>query len=367
MAFLTVLLVLAAEVLQYGSALPFGAETEYKLHEKRHQPTDGAWRQNRRVEPDAIIPLRIGLTQANLDAGHDRLMSVSDPSSSSFGKYLTASEVHDLFSPSAKAIAQVREWLISSGIDDGDVIHSENRGWFALEVPAVHVERLFRAELHEYEHDASGSLRLGCDEYHVPAHLSEHIDYITPGVKLSHTLRKRNGPGWPGHPHRPWRHPVPHHHGPWPLPPAAHGLPPDLRHCGVNITPPCLRALYHLPLATVDDPANSPGFFEQGDYYAQEDLDLYFKHYAPQVPNGTMPVRRLIDGAKTPESVNSPYVTGESDLDLQIAFSLVYPTVPTVYQVDDKHYAVKEIARINLFNTFLDAVSVHLPTRVFDC
>lgn len=219
---------------------------------------------------------------------------------------------------------------------------------------------LFRTEIHEYEHQESGHLRLGCDEYHVPAYLSEHIDYITPGVKLSHNLRKRGGAGWRHRPHpprRPWRKPVPHHHGPWPLPPAAHGLPPDLRHCGINITPPCLRALYNLPLGTIDDPANSPGFFEQGDYYAQEDLNLYFKHYVPQIPNGTEPIRKLIDGAEAPVPLHDPTNTGEADLDLQIGFSLVYPTIPTVYQVDDKHYAVNEVAKDNLFNTFLDAVS----------
>jgi tripeptidyl-peptidase-1 len=111
---------------------------------------------------------------------------------------------------------------------------------------------------------------------------------------------------------------------------------------------------------TINDPANSPGFFEQGDYYSQTDLDLYFKKWAPWVPVGTPPIRQLIDGAKVPVPVNDSLNTGENDLDLQIGFALVYPTIPTVYQVDDRHYAPKEIARINLFNTFLDAVRAAL-------
>ena len=366
MAPLTFLLLLIAQVFLYvdpGIALPLEKEHEYKLHEKRGSSEIGGWQRIRRVDSDAIVPLRIGLTQTNLDAGYDRLMSVSDPNSSNFGTYLTASEVHDLFSPSAEAVGQVREWLSSSGINGSDIVYSENKGWLALEIPALQVERLFRAEIHEYEHDKYGRLRLGCDEYHVPVHLSEHIDYITPGVKLSHTLRKRSGSGWPGRPHGPWRRPAHHHHRPWPLPPAAHGLPPNLRHCDVNITPHCWRALYHLPRGTINDPANSPGFFEQGDYYSQKDLDLYFQRYAPWVPEGTTPIRQLIDGAKVPVPVKDPDNDGENDLDLQIGFSLVYPTIPTVYQVDDRHYAVKEIAKDNLFNTFLDAVGADLTMR----
>ena len=127
-----------------------------------------------------------------------------------------------------------------------------------------------------------------------------------------------------------------------------------------HITPACLRALYGIPLGKVNDPANSPGFFEQGDYYSQTDLDLQFKHYATRVPVGTEPIRKLIDGAKVPVPADSPLNTGESDVDLQIAMPLIYPTIPTVYQVDDQHYSPKEVARVNLFNTFLDAVSADI-------
>ena len=347
-----------------GLALPLEDRSKYALHEKRDLSRTGAWRPSTRVASDAIVPLRIGLVQTNLEHGYDRLQAVSDPASPSFGKHLSADEVHDLFSPSSEAITQVREWLIVSGIDESNIVHSDNKGWFALEIEAAHVERLFRTEIREYEHDDSGHLRLGCDEYHVPAHLTDHIDYITPGVKLSHSLRKRGGDGWPGWPHHPHgphgphRHPIPHHHGPPHLPPAAHGLPPDLQHCNVNITPVCYRALYGIPLGKVNDPANSPGFFEQGDYYSQADLDLQFKYYATRVPVGTEPIRKLIDGAEVPVPADSPLNTGESDIDLQIAMPLIYPTIPTVYQVDDQNYAPKEVARDNLFNTFLDAVSV---------
>lgn len=365
MALKTLLLSLSVAILQcagLGGALPLEVDSKFIVHEKRDASDSETWRRSTRVDSNAIVPLRIGLVQTNLEHGYDRLQTISDPSSPSFGNHLPAEEVYDLFSPSKEAIMQVREWLIVSGIEESSIIHSDNKGWFAMEISVAEVERLFKTEIHEFEHHETGHLRLGCDEYHVPVHLSEHIDYVTPGVKFSHIVRKRSGEGWPGWPHhphgphRPWRHPIPHHHGPPHLPPAAQGLAPDLQHCDVNITPPCLRALYGIPLGKVDDPANSPGFFEQGDYYAQEDLDLYFKELATNVPVGTQPIRNLIDGAKVPVPVNDSSNGGEAALDLQIGFSLVYPTIPTVYQVDDRHYAVKEVAKDNLFNTFLDAV-----------
>ena len=229
-----------------------------------------------------------------------------------------------------------------------------------MDLPASEFERLFLTELHEYEHSKTGALKLGCEQYHVPHHIQDHIDYITPGVKFSASVIKRDVAGWPNRPHGPGWKPVHHHHHP--LPPAAHGLPPDLQACGVNITPPCLRALYDLPENKVASPENSPGFFEQGDYYSQTALDLYFKNIATNVPVGTTPRPQFIDGAEAPVRLNSPVNTGESDIDLEIAFSLVYPTIPTVYQVDDRPTAVHELATYNLFNTFLDAVSNPLYT-----
>ena len=141
------------------------------------------------------------------------------------------------------------------------------------------------------------------------------------------------------------------------MPPAAHGLPPDLQHCGVNITPACVRALYNLPIGTVCDPDSAPGFYEQGDYYSQTDLNLFFSHFARNVPQNSAPTPQFIDGAKAPVAASSPANGGESDIDLDIGFSLVYPTIPKLYQVDDFPTATAELAHYNLFNTFLDAVS----------
>ena len=101
-------------------------------------------------------------------------------------------------------------------------------------------------------------------------------------------------------------------------------MPPDLQNCGVNITPTCIKALYQIPNAYLKDDVNQMGLYESGDVYSQEDLNLFFAAYAPNVPQGTHPKLDSIDGGVAPEPATSQYVTGESDIDMDLAYSLIY-------------------------------------------
>jgi len=105
------------------------------------------------------------------------------------------------------------------------------------------------------------------------------------------------------------------------LPAAAGKLPPDVQGCGVNITPPCWKALYKLPdVNPPSTPANSLGLFEQGDYIAVSDVQSYLKEFAPYVPPDHLPIPALIDGAAYSFPANNTlYVGGEADLDVDIA------------------------------------------------
>lgn len=107
---------------------------------------------------------------------------------------------------------------------------------------------------------------------------------------------------------------------PWDFKPDAAGkLPADLQGCGRNMTPTCIKAMYHIPDATTATPGNSLGLYEQGDYFAKSDLDLFYAKYAPHIPQGTYPIPALIDGANFSVPANSPLNTGESDIDIDMA------------------------------------------------
>ncbi|KAF2722006.1 serine endopeptidase [Polychaeton citri CBS 116435] len=327
------------------------------------------WKRSARVDEDAIIPLRIGLAQRNLHTGYDRLMEVAHPSSKKFGKHLSPEEVHEIFAPHEETSAAVREWLHSAGIKAEDVMHFENKGWLGVDLPVKDAERLFATQYYEHE-NVKGEVRLGCDEYSVPGHLVEHIDYITPGVRLSAPMRKRAvqkrdgsdfggwkpGPGHHGPPHFP-----PGHYGPWHKPPGAGQLPAELQDCARNFTPPCYRAIYNIPNAYEKGwnvSGNSLGLYESGDTYSQEDLNLFYKSYAPYIPAGTAPIPAFIDGAQAPVPAASEDNTGESDIDLAITISLIYPQTVTLYQTDDRPQSDAELEGEleGFLNTFLDAL-----------
>lgn len=69
-----------------------------------------------------------------------------------------------MFAPTEHAIQEVRNWLIASGIGESSIIHSENKGWFALDIPVSQAESLFQTEYHEHVHTDTGDVKVGCHE-----------------------------------------------------------------------------------------------------------------------------------------------------------------------------------------------------------
>lgn len=69
------------------------------------------------------------------------------------------------------------------------------------------------------------------------------------------------------------------------------------------------------------------------------------------MPQGTHPKLDSVDGGQAPVAPGSVWNTGESDIDMDIAFSLTYPQTVTLYQVDDLQNAYYDG-----FNNFLDAL-----------
>ncbi|TVY86452.1 Aorsin, partial [Lachnellula willkommii] len=208
----------------------------YSLHEKR-SALPKSWVRSNRVEGDSILPVRIGLTQTNLENGYGHLMDVSHPDSPNFGKHWTAEQVHEMFAPSKETVEMVREWLVSTGIEDESIVHSDNKGWIALNIPASQAEDLFKTEYHEHVHSTSGKVRIGSDEYYVPDHVRVHVDYISPGVKLSAPLKKNKVKRTESkvvHKPGPVKMDPPENPHPWQVLPAASGLPADLQDCGRN-------------------------------------------------------------------------------------------------------------------------------------
>lgn len=163
-----------------GSVIPAG----HVLHERR-DVEHPAFSKRSPVPVGRQLPVRVGLTQRNLDFGHDLLMEISTPGSPKYGQHHSADEVIDLFAPSEETVRSVSKWLEDAGISHFS--QSFNKQWMQFDTEVEVLEALVKAKFHEYEHVESGATHVACDEYHVPAHIQEHIDYITPGIKLVST------------------------------------------------------------------------------------------------------------------------------------------------------------------------------------
>jgi tripeptidyl-peptidase-1 len=69
-----------------------------------------------------------------------------------------------MFAPAANAVKEVRDFLLRSGVADNVIVHSENKGWLAFDIPSSKAEELFQTEYHEHFHYESGKVKVGCDE-----------------------------------------------------------------------------------------------------------------------------------------------------------------------------------------------------------
>lgn len=329
---------LAAAALASATAA-IAIPNSHVVHEERAAAPE-RWVKRARVAPDSILPVRIGLTQSNLDRGEEFLHSVSHPDSPSFGKHWTAEEVIEAFKPSDETVDAVKQWLEEAGFTR--VVHSDNKGWLAFDAPASEVEALLHAEYHEYEDTISGGVLPSCDRYHVPGHIRHHIDYITPGLKLlapnhrpKQGLKKRELAPRSVRPNH-WRQ------SQWPD--HAKGRD-DLSICDTTITPACVKALYKIPEFPLDryspNPDNKMAIYEADlQQWDQTDMNLFFANFTPWIHNGTGPRTVSIDGGVPHNNnvTNAAINGGEILLDLQLSYPIVYPQTIEIWDENDMHY-----------------------------
>lgn len=67
---------------------------------------------------------------------------------------------------------------------------SPGKGWLKFDASVEELENLLSTKYHVYEHATTQEGHIGCDEYHLPAEMVPHIDFVTPSVS---TIRTGNG------------------------------------------------------------------------------------------------------------------------------------------------------------------------------
>ena len=124
-------------------------------------------------------------------------------------------------------------------------------------------------------------IRLACESYHLPEHLTPHVDFVTPTVHFDAKLSKRSSSGQPlrtvG------------------LPNSGNGpkttgqlleladLGSELEKCDSQITPACLRALYNFNYVPVATEKNSYGIGECVDVVERTSSDMACSRVYPAI------------------------------------------------------------------------------------
>ena len=275
-----------------------------------------------------------------------------------------------MFAPSEAVVDAVKDWLVGAGVAAEKLSLSANKQWIQFDAYAEEVEELLVTDYFEYEHLSSCTKTVAVEEYYIPLELRELIDYITPGVKL------RADPGKLKKIKRRQEREALEKRGVKPMftnlefldsqEAADTGLPPlNSTNCDTYVTTACIRAQYSIPNNTLAAAGNELGIFESlEDHYSKKDLDTFFATMYPDIPQGTYPEERLIDGAigaveDIPGHVQSQAGV-ESDLDFESAWPLIWPQKTVLFQADDEFYEANQTSLttpyIGFFNTFFDAI-----------
>ncbi|KAK7059628.1 subtilisin-like protein [Favolaschia claudopus] len=339
------MLVLFSLVLAVGAASQ--SISPSVQHAKRHSLPAG-WSRVRRHAPDAVLPLRFGLTQPNADMQslEALLNDVSHPDSPNYGNHWSAGRVAEHFAPTKESVNTVVSWISDSGVARERVRVSKTKGWVMVNATVAEAEALLNTEYHVYAHD-SGKEHVACDAYHVPAHVVPHVEVVTPTIDFNAILRRSASPTGThirvGEPGFGTVNPV--------MKSKISSIFHQLDDCDKQITPACLRALYNfvypLPLAASRNSYAIVEYTPQA--YLGSDLDMWFSNFSSDLV-GARPVLKAVDGGVVQTDTKGFNFNGESNLDLEYAMGLVGKHQPvTLYQVGDLQMGAS-------FNNLLDAL-----------
>ena len=116
----------------------------HRLHERHLPHWENSWTKRSKLPEAHVLPMRIGLKQRSLEAGHDRLMELyvsedgwsrynadshdrSTPGHEDYGKHMTPDEVIDFFAPGKSTVDAVMDWVTKAGISAERVALSVNK------------------------------------------------------------------------------------------------------------------------------------------------------------------------------------------------------------------------------------------------
>jgi tripeptidyl-peptidase-1 len=222
-------LIAVCGLLTAAIATPTANSKRHVVHERRER-LPAHWKRSTKLHGDSSLPMRIALTQNNLDRADEFLMDIAHPESPNYGKHVclfsisslhssvprvmrtfqwsflnisgravhlhyseqsnadseflqwSAKQVAETFAPSQESYASVLNWLSEHGIAAERVKQSQSLSWLQFDATVSEAEDLLNTQYFEYKHATTGQAHVACEEYSLPEDIKKHIDLITPTV-----------------------------------------------------------------------------------------------------------------------------------------------------------------------------------------
>eukprot|EP01038_Epipyxis_sp_PR26KG_P009117 gene9117-12298_t len=128
------------------------------------------------------LDLIFAIKQQNRALIEQKLLEISTPSSSQYGKHLTLDEVNELTQPSIEAQNTVKQFLNEYGIINGDFSYSS--GFLKVKVTVEQAQSILGTTYHTYANAKSGEKIIRCESYTLPINVANVVDFVAPTINF---------------------------------------------------------------------------------------------------------------------------------------------------------------------------------------
>lgn len=151
------------------------------------------------VSPTEYIQISLGLPQVNPTGLEHQLLAISDPSSSTYGHFLSRNATLAYLSPNPKSLAAVKSWLslhhLSLDPLSPGIIVSPAGDWYDLNITVSEANALLGTNFTAYLQEDDYQRTLRATVYNIPETIADTIDTIQPttiAAGLSTKKKRRN-------------------------------------------------------------------------------------------------------------------------------------------------------------------------------
>ena len=270
--------------------------------------------------PSENLKLKIALKQQNVQVFEQKLLDMSNPSHSKYGKHLKRHEVKALLNPSKTTVHVVQDWLKKGGISRS--VHHDN-DWIDFETTVHEANELLNTTFLWFKHKQQGTLSLRTLSYSVPEDVGLHIDLIQPTTRFSSMQPLRSithkvqqfRKGKQGQSSKSVGNTT----------------------CSNVVTPQCLMKLYNVHYKADSCSGSKLGFASFLEQYSRyKDLALFESQVAPYTFGQNFSVVSFNGGLNN--QTDRVHSSGEANLDVQYAIAMAYPLPVTEFSVASRGY-----------------------------